>query len=229
MPGKAQEHPILLWGADVHTVSGEVIAGGQIHFAGGRVVVGNRRLMADEGVDVSALAAGRDELAASGRTAVLVAAEGRGAGVIALADAVRGTSAAAVATFHEMGVQAVRLSGANEGTARRIAGRLGTSWYAVYVESPKSGNQSDPEAMRRVEDHQQLATDLGARVVSLKEKNIADALIQFAKRENISHVVFGQSARSRLDIMLRGSVINRFLSEMRQSTVQVVPMEKGKK
>lgn len=111
----------------------------------------------------------------------------------------------------------------------RIAGRLGTSWYAVYVDSPKTGNLADHEAMRRVEDYQQLATDLGARVVLLKEKNIADALIQFAKRENISHVVFGQSARSRFDIMLRGSVINRFLAEMRESTVQVVPMPKGKK
>lgn len=111
----------------------------------------------------------------------------------------------------------------------RIAGRLGTNWYAVYVDSPKTGNLADHEAIRRVEDYQQLATDLGARVVLLKEKNIADALIQFAKRENISHVVFGQSARSRFDIMLRGSVINRFLAEMRESTVQVVPMPKGKK
>ena len=111
----------------------------------------------------------------------------------------------------------------------RIAGRLGSAWYAVYVDSPKSANQSDPEAVRRVEDYQQLATDLGARLVVLKEKNISDALIQFAKRENISHVVFGQSARSRFDIMLRGSVINRFLAEMRETTVQVVPMRKGKK
>ncbi len=110
----------------------------------------------------------------------------------------------------------------------RIAGRLGSAWYAVYVDSPKSANQSDPEAVRRVEDYQQLATDLGARLVVLKEKNISDALIQFAKRENISHVVFGQSARSRFDIMLRGSVINRFLAEMRETTVQVVPMRKGK-
>lgn len=111
----------------------------------------------------------------------------------------------------------------------RIAGRLGTSWYAVYVESPKSGIQADLESIRRVEDYQQLATNLGARIVVLKEKNVADALIRFAKRENISHVVFGQSARSRFDIMLRGSVINRFLSEIRESTVQVVPMPKGKK
>jgi two-component system sensor histidine kinase KdpD len=39
-------------------------------------------------------------------------------------------------------------------------------------------------------------------------------------------VVFGQSARSRFDILLRGSVLNRFLSEVRDVTVQVVPMQK---
>ena len=55
------------------------------------------------------------------------------------------------------------------------------------------------------------------------------ALINFAKRESISHVVFGQAARSRLDLLLRGSVINDFLSEMRDTTVQVVPMNKSRR
>ena len=54
-------------------------------------------------------------------------------------------------------------------------------------------------------------------------------LIGFAQQENISHVVFGQSARSRFDILLRGSVLNRFLSEVRDVTVQVVPMSKVKR
>ena len=54
-------------------------------------------------------------------------------------------------------------------------------------------------------------------------------LIDFAQQENISHVVFGQSARSRFDILLRGSIINRFLAEMRETTVQVVPMNRSKK
>jgi two-component system sensor histidine kinase KdpD len=63
----------------------------------------------------------------------------------------------------------------------------------------------------------------------LKDKNVADALIEFAQREGISHVVFGQSARSRLDILLRGSVINRFLAEIRDATVQVVPISKGRR
>jgi two-component system, OmpR family, sensor histidine kinase KdpD len=39
-------------------------------------------------------------------------------------------------------------------------------------------------------------------------------------------VVFGQSARSRMDVLLRGSVLNRFLSEVRDVTVQVVPLTK---
>ena len=39
-------------------------------------------------------------------------------------------------------------------------------------------------------------------------------------------MVFGQSVRSRWDILLRGSVLNRFLSEVRDVTVQVVPMHK---
>jgi len=63
----------------------------------------------------------------------------------------------------------------------------------------------------------------------VKDKNVADALIRFTKQENISHVIFGQSARSRFDILLRGSIINRFLSEVRDTTVQVVPMSKEKR
>jgi two-component system sensor histidine kinase KdpD len=112
----------------------------------------------------------------------------------------------------------------------RIAGRLATNWYAVYVETPgKDLRNNDPGAMQRMEEYERMARDLGAKVVVLHDKNVADALIDFTKRENISHVVFGQSARSRFDILLRGSVINRFLAEVRDTTVQVVPMSKKEK
>jgi Cu2+-exporting ATPase len=89
------------------------------------VVVGNRKLMADESVDLGSLAARRDELAATGRTAVFVAVDGRAAGVIAMADAPRDTAAAAVAALHDTGVRVVMLTGDNEATARRIADQLG--------------------------------------------------------------------------------------------------------
>jgi two-component system sensor histidine kinase KdpD len=109
----------------------------------------------------------------------------------------------------------------------RVAGRLASNWYAVYVTRPdEDKGHGDPEAFHRLEEYQRMARDLGAQVVSLTDRNVSDALIRFAQQESISHVVFGQSARSRWDILLRGSVLNRFLSEVRDVTVQVVPMHK---
>src|ERR1039458_9169553 len=108
----------------------------------------------------------------------------------------------------------------------RIAGRLASNWYAVYVSPPDDKGHGDPEAFHRLEEYQRMARDLGAQVVSLTDRNVSDALIRFAQQENISHVVFGQSARSRWDVLWGGSVINRFLSEVRDVTVQVVPMQK---
>jgi two-component system sensor histidine kinase KdpD len=108
----------------------------------------------------------------------------------------------------------------------RVAGRLASNWYAVYVTRPdEDQGHGDPEAFQRLQEYQRMARDLGAQVVNLTDKNVSDALIRFAQQENISHVVFGQPVRSRWDILLRGSVLNRFLSEVRDVTVQVVPMK----
>jgi Cu2+-exporting ATPase len=90
-----------------------------------RVAIGNRRLMDQEGVTLGGLGARRDEVAAGGRTAVMVAVDGKGVGVIGIADAVRETSAAAVAALHQAGIEVVMLTGDNEATARRIAEQLG--------------------------------------------------------------------------------------------------------
>ena len=100
---------------------------------GRRVLVGNATLMADEGVDLGTLGARRDQFASSGRTAVLVAIDGRAVGVIALADASRETSPAAVAALREAGVEVVMLSGDNQATARRIADQLGIDTVIAEV------------------------------------------------------------------------------------------------
>ncbi|MET2716815.1 heavy metal translocating P-type ATPase [Streptomyces harbinensis] len=92
---------------------------------GHRVVVGNPRLADREGIDLADLAARRDALAATGHTVVVVGVDGRPAGLIALADAVRETSAEAVAALHDLGIEVVMLTGDHRATAERIAGRLG--------------------------------------------------------------------------------------------------------
>src|SRR6185503_10981095 len=107
-------------------------------------------------------------------------------------------------------------------TGSRIAGRLASDWYAVYVETPKQINPADHTALL---ENIRLAEELGGKVVKLKSRRVADALIDFARREAVTHVVFGQTSRSRWDILLHGSVINRFLHDVRDATVQVVPLE----
>ncbi|HEV7842813.1 MAG TPA: universal stress protein [Pyrinomonadaceae bacterium] len=108
----------------------------------------------------------------------------------------------------------------------RIAGRLAGDWYAVYVETPREEmGRIKPEDYAALSENIRFAQELGAKVVKLKARRVADALINFARREGITHVVFGQSSRSRWDILWRGSVINRFLDEVRDATVHVVPLE----
>lgn len=109
-------------------------------------------------------------------------------------------------------------------TGARIAGRLGARWYAVYVETPgEQPGRIGQEQARHLKDNFDLAERLGATVVRVKADRAADGLIEFAKREAITHVIFGQSARTRWELLLHGSTIDRFLSEVRDAAVQVVP------
>lgn len=93
--------------------------------AGHVVAVGNRKLMIEQGVEFGALMDRRDELASSGRTAVLVAVDGRGVGVNRASRRGPTNISCAVAALHDIGAQVVMLSGDNEATARRIASQLG--------------------------------------------------------------------------------------------------------
>src|SRR3954451_20566893 len=69
----------------------------------------------------------------------------------------------------------------------RIAGRLSTNWFAVYVTRPDDKGHGDPEACDRLEEYQRMARELGAQVLNLQDKNVSDALIRFAQQESISH------------------------------------------
>lgn len=109
----------------------------------------------------------------------------------------------------------------------RIAKGLGGPCYAVYVETPReAADRIRPQDLAALQRNIALAEELGATVVRVKANRPADGLIAFAKREGITHVVFGQSARTRWEILLKGSVLNRFLREVGDAAVQVVPLPK---
>ncbi len=92
---------------------------------GRRVVIGNARMLAREGVELDGLQPRAEELASEGRTTVLVAIDGRAAAVIAIADAPRETAAKAVQALKDLGVRPVMLSGDSRATAERVAAEVG--------------------------------------------------------------------------------------------------------
>ena len=112
-------------------------------------------------------------------------------------------------------------------TAVRIVGRHAyKDWYAVYVETPdEEPGRIAPNTYSTLQENIRLAESLGAEVVKLKGRNVADELLRFACEHEITHVIFGQSARSRWEIIFKGSVINRFLKEVRHASVHVIPIE----
>ncbi|MBA4066753.1 MAG: copper-translocating P-type ATPase [Isosphaera sp.] len=90
---------------------------------GRSVLVGNARLLSSRGVPFDAAAVER--ASAAGRTTLLVAVDGRYAGLLAVSDPVKATSKAAVERLHAMGLEVVLLTGDNPGTAEAVARAVG--------------------------------------------------------------------------------------------------------
>ena len=100
---------------------------------GHRLAVGNARLMEREGIGLGELEVEAARMAGDGRTVVTVAIDGRVAGLLAIADAVRDTAADAIAALRGLGVAPVMLTGDNRATADRVAAEVGVEEVLAEV------------------------------------------------------------------------------------------------
>lgn len=94
-------------------------------------------------------------------------------------------------------------------TASRVAGRLNSDWYCVYVQTPEErADRIDSVVQRRLVENIQLAQSLGAEVVKLEGEDVAATLCNFALGKGVSMIIVGQSTRSRWYHLRHGSVID---------------------
>jgi Cu+-exporting ATPase len=100
---------------------------------GRQVAVGNARLMDETKVDVGALSAEAERLRGDGATVFFVAVDGHAFGIVAVADPVKETTAAALAGLAKEGVRVVMLTGDNRTTAEAVARRLGITEVEAEV------------------------------------------------------------------------------------------------
>ena len=101
---------------------------------GGEVLVGNRKLLRENGVDPDPAAETMERLEGEGKTAMLVAYEGDLVGVVADADTVKESAKSAVSQLQERGVDVMMLTGDNERTARAVAEAVGIDPENVRAE-----------------------------------------------------------------------------------------------
>ncbi|MBI0584176.1 MAG: copper-translocating P-type ATPase [Methanomassiliicoccus sp.] len=97
------------------------------------VLIGNRKLMDANGVDVFSAETRLQEMESGGNTAMLLSIDGRLAGVIGVADVVKETSREAIAELRKMGIEVIMLTGDNPRTAKVIASQVGIDKYIAEV------------------------------------------------------------------------------------------------
>jgi Cu+-exporting ATPase len=123
-------------GIEPGTANGfEAVAGHGVRaaVAGRAVLVGSRKLLREQGIDVSGLEADAERLETQGKTAMFVAVDGRPAGLIAVADTVKPGSVEAIAALKQQGLEVVMITGDNQRTAGAIAREVGVDRVLAEV------------------------------------------------------------------------------------------------
>ncbi len=108
----------------------------------------------------------------------------------------------------------------------RLAGRLNTDWFVVYVETPREApNLIDAEAQRHLLANTEKARDLGAEVVRLKARDPVAALLDFARSHGVRDIVIGRSNQSWWRQLIGLSIPLRLVREASDFDVHIVGLE----
>jgi two-component system sensor histidine kinase KdpD len=105
----------------------------------------------------------------------------------------------------------------------RLAGKLNAEWLLAYVETPaESTERIDVDSLRALSDNLAYAQSLGARVEKLVAPRVAPALADYARRERVTHVVFGRPGPRGL---FRKSPVDEFMALVPEVDVYLVGEE----
>ncbi|HZL47113.1 MAG TPA: sensor histidine kinase KdpD [Opitutaceae bacterium] len=106
---------------------------------------------------------------------------------------------------------------------RRMAYALDAPWLAVNVETT---HPLAPDEQKQLDENLALARELGAEIVVLPGRDVADGLVRVAQQHNVSQIVLGKSRRLPLfDFLTGGSLVDRVIRRSSQIDVYVVPAE----
>jgi two-component system sensor histidine kinase KdpD len=105
----------------------------------------------------------------------------------------------------------------------RLAGRMNTRWYAVYVRQRRAHPENiSAEQHRKWSENVQLAISLGATVITRESEDVAGALLEFVRSEGITMLVVGRPTRHGLVSRVAPSTVHRLLERGRGFDLVIV-------
>lgn len=111
----------------------------------------------------------------------------------------------------------------------RLAGRLNTDWYVVYVETPaEAPDRIDAEAQRHLLENIDRARGLGAEFVRLKAADPLPALLDFARSQGVKDIIIGSSQQPWWRHALGMSIPIRMVKEAQDLDLHIVSLEEEK-
>lgn len=144
--------------------------------AGKKVLIGNRRLLEEEGVqNLAALDHDLQDLEGKGRTAVIVARDGQACGIVAVADTLKDESVAAIKAMHEQGLHVVMITGDNERAANAVAREVGIDEVRAGV-LPEGKVDAIRELQEKYGNHVAMVGDGINDAPALKQANVGIAI-----------------------------------------------------
>jgi two-component system sensor histidine kinase KdpD len=97
--------------------------------------------------------------------------------------------------------------------ASRIAGRLNSDWFCLWVETPEEApDRIDATRQRKLVDNIQFAQTLGGEFVKARGSDIADTILRVARERGVTVVLVGQARGGWLRRLRRGSVVDRLVN-----------------
>ena len=108
--------------------------------------------------------------------------------------------------------------------AKRMAAGLHAEWITVYIETPRAAQMSG-EARSRIIQTLQLAEQLGSETATLSGHDVAEEILSFARRRNVTKVIVGKPIHSTWRDVVFGSVLNRLVRRSGDIDVYVISGE----
>ncbi len=105
----------------------------------------------------------------------------------------------------------------------RLAAYYNSKWYVLYVQTPKeAGDKIGLAAQRHLINNFKLATEMGAEIIKIKNKNIAKGILEASASHDITTICIGKPHLTLLNVIVSTPVFNQLLNKLSESDIDIV-------